>query len=142
MVPDRHLSMLYLEFLRDSVLGPLLFLILLGDIDKSILHSFLSSFADDTRIAKGIRTIEDTENLQEDLKVLYKWANDNSMMFNSSKFEALRYGKNKQLQEVTSYSSSTGETIEEKPFIKDLGVYMSNTANFSENINQIVASTT
>ena len=41
---------------QGSVLGPLLFLILLDNIDKSIIHSFLPSFADDTIIGKkGIR---------------------------------------------------------------------------------------
>ena len=35
---------------QGSVLGPLLFLVLMSDIDCEILESFLSSFADDTRI--------------------------------------------------------------------------------------------
>ena len=30
------------------VIGPLLFLILIGDIDQNVAHSFLTSFADDT----------------------------------------------------------------------------------------------
>jgi len=65
-------------------------LILIGDIDESITHSFLSSFADDTGIGKGIKSIysiEDTEHLQSDLEVLYKWAESNNI-----KFEVLRYG--------------------------------------------------
>ncbi len=32
---------------QGSVLGPLLFVLLLGDIDKKVTSSFLSSFADD-----------------------------------------------------------------------------------------------
>ena len=33
---------------QGSVLGPLHFLVLISDIDKDVLNSFLSSFADDT----------------------------------------------------------------------------------------------
>ena len=56
---------------QGSVLGPLLFLILLSDINKSIIHSFLStSFADDTQIGKGIRSLEDCRKLQDDLDFL------------------------------------------------------------------------
>ena len=41
---------------QGSVLGPLLFLILISDIDKDLLHSFLSSFADDTRAGSEIKS--------------------------------------------------------------------------------------
>ena len=37
---------------QGSVIGPILFLILIGDIDQDVAHSFISSFADDTRIGK------------------------------------------------------------------------------------------
>ena len=39
---------------QGSVLGPILFLILLGYIDQDILSSVVSSFADDSRVTKGI----------------------------------------------------------------------------------------
>ena len=39
---------------QGSVLGPLLFLVMMMDIDNDIVSSFLSSFADDTRISKEI----------------------------------------------------------------------------------------
>ena len=34
---------------QGSVIGPLLFLVLIGDIDEATLHTFIASFADDTR---------------------------------------------------------------------------------------------
>ena len=39
---------------QGSVLGPLLFLVLISDIDMDVTSSFLSSFADDTGVSKGV----------------------------------------------------------------------------------------
>jgi hypothetical protein len=68
------------------------------DIDQDIEgDSFLSLFADDTRIARKVNSEEDIESLQADLEKLYKWQDSNNMQFNSKKFEILRYGKNQYL---------------------------------------------
>ncbi len=50
---------------------------LLRDIDSDVAHCFLSSFADDTRMGKGITCIQDAEMLQEDLNQVYRWAEHN-----------------------------------------------------------------
>ena len=126
---------------QGSVLGPLLFLIFIGDIDNSISHSFLSSFADDTRVGCGIKSNIDVLNLQNDLDHLYHWANRNNMEFNDVKFELLRYGKNNSLKEDSKYFSNNGEPIKEKSNVKDLGVTMSNSANFSIHINNVISKT-
>ena len=55
---------------QGSVLGPILFLVLLGDIDSEVANSFLSSFADDTRVGMGINTAADVGLLQKDLYTL------------------------------------------------------------------------
>ncbi len=76
---------------QGSVLGPLLFLILMYDITKGVLHSILSSFADDTKVWKGITSLRDEVHLQSDLDLIYAWAEENNMEFNSKKFEAIRF---------------------------------------------------
>ena len=40
---------------QGSVLGPLIFLIMIGDIDKDILNSLVSSFANDSCTLKQIK---------------------------------------------------------------------------------------
>jgi len=126
---------------QGSVLGPLLFLILIGDIDRYTVSSVVSSFADDTRIGKGISDRSDTDLLQKDLEAIYQWARDNNMEFNSEKFECLRYGNNAEIKESTSYYSNTGSVIEEKEFVKDLGVIMSNNGGFTTHIDKVVQTT-
>ena len=56
---------------QGSVLGPLLFLIMIGYIDESVLTAFLSGFADDTRVGHSIKCMEDIQNFQKDLDSIY-----------------------------------------------------------------------
>ena len=51
---------------QGSVLGPLLFLVLISDIDENALHAFLLSFADDTRAAGPVSDMSDHSKLQKD----------------------------------------------------------------------------
>ena len=74
---------------QGSVLGPLLFLSMINDINDGI-QSNVSLFADDTRIGKSISSEEFGEKLQEDLNKLYSWQESNNMKFNGSKFELIR----------------------------------------------------
>ena len=93
-----------------------------SDIDSNIVESFLSSFADDTRIGKSVINEEDTTILQDDLNKVYEWASANNIFFNNNKFELLHYGLNTELKDVTGYVSSDGSSIESKLHVKDLGV--------------------
>ena len=95
---------------------------MIQDIDTDILHSFLYSFADDTRLMKGISKNTDVQSLQDDLDVVYQWTSSNNMQLNGLKFEHLKYGKNEELKEHSNYLSETGSPIEIKMDVKDLGV--------------------
>ena len=48
---------------QGTVLGPLLFLIMISDIDKDVSASKLVSFADDTRLYSGVGDVTDCYNL-------------------------------------------------------------------------------
>ena len=77
---------------QGTVLGPILFLIHIKNISSTLSEgTFSSSFADDTRIWRGMKTSEDCAVLQTDLESVYSWADNINMMFNSSKFEWVRY---------------------------------------------------
>ena len=120
---------------QGSVLGPLLFLIMIGDIDKSVLTAFLSSFADDTRVGHWIKTMEDLQNFQRDLDKIYEWSSKNNMEFNSNKFECLRYGQER--FPTVKQLNDQGEPIEVKKHVKDLGVFMSDDCSFGFHIRNV-----
>ena len=84
---------------QGSVIGPLLFLILIGGIEIDIATSFVSSFAGDTRISPAMSGVTYSSALQTDLK-MYQWAIDNNM-FSAKKFEALRYCLDEVLKATT-----------------------------------------
>ncbi len=125
---------------QGSVIGPLLFLILISDIDIDVVASFLSSFADDTRVSNCVSGIKDASALQTDLEAVYQWAIDNNMSFNNLKFELLRRGSDSTLQACTSYTAPDGTIISDKAHVKDLGVTMSSDCTFREHINKICQS--
>ena len=71
---------------QGTVLGHLLCLIMIIDIDKRISPSSkLVSFADDTRVYSCITDIEKCDQLQIDLNSVYDSANVNNMFFNAQK---------------------------------------------------------
>ena len=125
---------------QGSVIGPLLFLILIGDIDQKVAHSFLTSFADDTRLMREVRGVQDASSLQTDLEEVYQWAADNNSSFNHKKFEALRQGSDETLKASTSYTAPDGSIITEKTHLRDLGVTMSADGTFRQHINNICQS--
>jgi len=76
---------------QGSVLGPLLFLIFINDLDLNLLSTILK-FADDSKIFRKAITPADRLQLQLDLDALCKWAEDWQMKFNVSKCKVMHTG--------------------------------------------------
>ena len=58
----------------------------------------------------------------------------NNAQFNADKFECLRYGPNEAIKSDSTYYSNVGTEIKAKQTVKDLGVKMSSSADFSDHI--------
>ncbi len=78
-------------FPQCSVLGSVLFIIYINDIDFGIKKRN-SKFADDTKICKSIITDHDKMNLQEDLRKISEWSQKWDMLFNVNKSHILHIG--------------------------------------------------
>ena len=66
---------------QGTVLGPLLFIILMGDVNCGISSSSIVSFADDTRSYHVISNVDDCSFLQNDLNSVYDWASCNNVVY-------------------------------------------------------------
>ena len=84
-----------------------------------------------------VKNTRDVENVQADLEEIFKWADENNMKFNKSKFELLGYGKNTDLKKECTYFSSNYVANDEKETLQDLGVQMQNKASFDEQIAKV-----
>ena len=67
---------------RGSVLGPILFLIYINDIDLGLI-SKLNKFADDSKLCKSVSFDGNRDGLQQDLDKLSEWSQQWQMKFNN-----------------------------------------------------------
>ena len=107
---------------QGSVLGPLLFLIFINDLDEAAAARFIFKFADDTKVAQPAQTEEDCAVLQESLDGLVQWAERWGMAFNVQKCKVMHLGHANRKHVYTMNGAVLEETEEER----DLGVMISN----------------
>ena len=78
--------------------------------------------------------------LQEELAKIYKWADTNNAVFNSDKFEAIRFATNHaDVRTEHAYQAYSGKQILFNKDIRDLGIWMSEDMTFTEHIRVITA---
>ena len=102
---------------QGSVLGPLLFLIYINDLDCNI-QNWILKFADDTKFFSRIKDQNDQDRLQQDLFKLIMWSEEWQMMFNVSKCKVMHIGKSYVQGQCYMMNHQLEEVVDEK----DLGI--------------------
>ena len=104
---------------QGSVLGPLLFIIFINDIDFAArLIKLLLKFADDTKTANKIMAPKDCEDLQSCINDMCKWAETWAMEINVTKCKVLHIGRNNP-RHIYTMNNVPLETVTSE---KDIGV--------------------
>ena len=83
---------IYSGVLLGSVIGPTLCLICINDLPNGI-KSKTNIYADDTKRASKVDTVEDEEILNADLEALQNWSVTNDMKFNVNTCNVMHCGK-------------------------------------------------
>ena len=74
---------------QGSVLGPVLFLVYINDLPKSVKNS-IRLFADDTKIYRTVTTDSDCLSLQKDIDSIEEWASKWQLKFHPKKYKTMR----------------------------------------------------
>ena len=116
---------------QGSILGPLLFLIYINDMNIS-LSCRLSLYADDSALLfshRDARVIAD--RLSIELSSCKKWLVDNRLSLHVGKTESLLFGSKRRLKGVDFRVFCDGTPVERKFAVKYLGVHLDDNVNGS-----------
>ena len=118
---------------QGSVLGPILFIIYINDIDENI-NCKISKFADDTKIANKADSVTQRQLLQRDLDTLVEWSRTWLMNFNFDKCHVLHIGNSNPRVNYKMGNASLKSVQREK----DLGVVISADLKHSNQCTEVV----
>lgn len=120
---------------QGSILGPLLFVLFINDIESCFLHSHYLLYADDLKIYRNISDSEDCKLLQEDLDRLASYCNTNKLFLSIPKCKVITFTKK---LNVTYFNYSLGSAnLERVKTVRDLGVLFDDRLHFDQHITAI-----
>ena len=124
---------------QGSVLGPLLFLLFINDIDNNI-QSPLRLFADDTILYREIWSKDDHNIIQNDIQTLFKWSQTWKLDFNVTKCKVLTIS-NKKDPDKFNYTLNT-DPLEHVDSHQYLGVTINSKLRWNTHVSAITAKAT
>ena len=98
---------------QGSVLGPILLLIYINDLEDDISSNVLK-FADDTKVFRTVTNDTDKQSVHDDLDKLVKWSEKWQMLFNFGKCKCVHIGHRNMEKECKMGDAVLGRTTQEK----------------------------
>ena len=69
------------------------------------------------------------------MEVVYKWADENGMMFSKGKTKCIRIGKE---EIIGQYTGAEGEVLEWEESLRDLGVIVGSDGTMAPNVDEVI----
>ena len=120
---------------QGSILGPLLFLIYVNDLQLSASSSSLLLFADDTKCFNMVYSPSDSLVLQQDLTSLFNWSNHWKLSFNELKCILIRFSASHPAVNVSYFLNQ--HQLSATNSHKDLGIIVSSNLDWTDHYNYI-----
>ena len=123
---------------QGSILGPLLFLLYINDMNLAVESSTIFHFADDTNLlysAKNLKTLR--INLNKDLKLLHEWLCANRLSLNEGKTEFIVFRPPRCNIGVRITLTLNHTKLFESSKVKYLGIILDNKLNWKPHITEL-----
>ena len=122
---------------QGSVLGPILFLIYINDIEDSV-KSTIRLFADDMKLFSTVCSVEDSKQIQKDTDHLSKWSDKWLLKYNIEKCCTLHYGHNNPNVTYHLTNSNGKQEIKNTDREKDLGITFDTDMKFRQHVSDCI----
>lgn len=123
---------------QGSILGLLLFLIFINDLNRAVKHSVVHHFADDTNLIfshKSPKIIN--KKINHDLRLIIQWLRANKISLNASKTEIVIF-RTKSTNLNRNYNFRVnGQKINPVNQVKYLGLYLDEHLSWNVHLNQL-----
>ena len=120
------------------MLGPLIFLIYINDLNVATNYAIVHHFADDTNLlitGNSLKSIKKRANI--DLKLLCNWLKANKISLNSSKTEAILFHHPNKIINYDLKLKIAGRRIYAINTVKYLGIHLDQHLNWKSHIHEL-----
>ncbi len=121
-----------------SVLAPIMFAVCVSDMKEGV-ESYMSLFADDTKIMRRVKNEEDCNLLQRGLDMIWECSEMWGIKFNTKKCSVIELGKSG--TRVKGHHKLGNGNLAKKTEEKDLGVIITDNLSPERHVNKITAET-
>ena len=123
---------------QGSILGPLLFIIYINDLDQYLQDCHVNLYADDTALYTEAKSyVELMLNLRMEMAIVTEWLKANKLTLNLKKTKYVIFGPKAKLQNLNAPLYLDREKIEKTRTMKYLGVILDDELSFNDHINYI-----